>query len=163
MITERTHLGLFFRWQLSPAQSFQDIDSLQRSGFPTTEAQCLGIGLVGDCQLGLMVRHFLSSSPGLRVFASGGLGVGRVREWLRLKEKASNEFCDNRRTFSSNGRSFCYRRDTVRPGWFHFGGGGGLEWPVTNQFSLIAEGYLQVLVPTAAMHLDINVGPRFEF
>jgi len=163
MVTERTHVGMFFRWQFSPAQSFQGLDHLDRDGFFSSEAQCLGIGLTGDCQLGLMVRHFISDSPGLKLFASGGLGFGRVREWLRLKEPASEPFCDDRRTINSGGDSFCYRRDTMRPGWFHVGGGGGLQWPVTNQFSLVAEGYLQILAPTAAVHLDVNVGPRLEF
>lgn len=163
MVTERTHLGMFVRWQFSPAQSFQGLDHLDRGGFFSSEAHCLGIGLTGDCQLGLMVRHFISDSPGLKLFASGGLGFGRVREWLRLKEPASDPFCDDRRTINSSGESFCYRRDTIRPGWFHVGGGGGLQWPVTNQFSLVAEGYLQILAPTAAVHLDVNVGPRLEF
>ena len=166
MISSSAQLGLYFRWQFSPAQDFQAIREQNGpsdyTGFQNGE--CLGIGLAGDCLLGLKYRWFFSDEPGVRVFSSIGAGFGRVRHWLRLKERESSSFCDGKTIISQPGSdSFCYRRDTVRPGWIHFGVGGGASIDLNETFALIGEAYLEVLFPDTAINIDFNVGPQFRF
>ena len=164
MFSNTSQLGFYFRWQFSPSQDFEAIrqenEGHSYTGFQNGE--CLGIGLPGDCLLGLKYRWFFSEGTGLRLFSSIGAGVGRARHWLRLKERASDSFCDNRTTYPGD-PEFCYRRDTVRPGWAHFGIGGGFSYDFNQTFGILGEAYLEVFFPDTAINLDFNFGPQFRF
>lgn len=172
LLNESMSLGLYFRWQFSPSQNFEEIRSRNvaedgqqlYSGFKNGE--CLGTGLPGDCLLGLKYRWFFSSGPKLRMFSAVGAGVGRLRHWVRLKERASNDFCADKKIHkpsSADKADFCYRTDTVRPGWMHFGIGGGVTYEINEVFALLGEAYIEVLFPDTAVNLDINIGPQFRF
>ena len=174
LIGDSSSLGLYFRWQFSPSQDFDRIrsqnvsaDSSETpySGFQNGE--CLGIGLPGDCLLGLKYRYFFpGGGPDLQLFSSVGAGFGRIRHWVRLKERHDSRFCEeNNKTIhqSGEGADFCYRTDTVRPGWIHFGVGGGFSYEFNDVFAMLGEAYLEVLVPDTAVNIDINIGPQFRF
>jgi len=165
-LSERASLGLYMRWQFSPTQDFDAIlarnDGGSYSGF--ADGECLGTGLPGDCLLGVKYRWFFTNTPDLGLYSSFGAGVGRVRHWLRLKENAEAQFCADKPTYrQAGGQEYCYRRDTVRPGWVHFGVGGGVTYEINDVFALMGEAYMQVLFPDAAINLDVNVGPQFRF
>lgn len=165
-LSERASLGIYMRWQFSPSQDFDAIrarnDRGSYSGF--ADGECLGTGLPGDCLLGVKYRWFFTNTPDLGLYSSFGAGVGRVRHWLRLKENAETQFCSDKPTYQqAGGTEYCYRRDTVRPGWVHFGVGGGVTYEINDVFALMGEAYMQVLFPDAAINLDINVGPQFRF
>jgi hypothetical protein len=170
MITPSSHLGLYWRWQVSPSQDFDAIRARhpdrtsQYTGLKNGE--CLGTGLPGDCTLGLKYRWFFSQTTDIEFFSSIGAGIGRHRHWLRLRQRESSAFCQNSDKEiinRSNGPSFCYRRDTVRPGWLHVGVGTGFVWHVSDIVSIYGESYLQILFPDTALNLDFNVGPMFRF
>lgn len=173
MITEQAHLGLYFRWQFSPPQDFSQVppDSKDGGSFFNSKQECLGLGLPGDCLLGLKYRWFFNEADaGLRVYSSTGAGFGRVRHWLKLKENyfspqgGVTEQCDGRdRVEESGAGDFCYIRDTVRPGWAHFGVGAGALWPVHDNVDLMADGYLIVLVPETGINFDLNLGVNLRF
>lgn len=160
-------LGFYLRWQFSPAQDFARIQDQNPDRVYTgfSQGECLGTGLPGDCLFGLKYRWFFPNPPGIRPFASVGGGVGRVRHWLRLKERADKDFCDDRRIFEDRKTetAFCYRRDTVRPGIAHIGVGSGIRIDINETFGLLGEAYLQVLFPETAVNLDLNVGPQVRF
>lgn len=165
-LNERIDLGLYFRWQMIPTQNFAQIpNESRRGGFPTTDKQCLGFGLVGDCLLGVKARRDLSWSPfGSDVYFLGGLGVGRIRDWVRLRESPDSPACTGKQIYETpNGERFCYLRDTVRPGWFHAKVGVGGIWPITESIGLKVEGYTMFLAPDTAMHLDLNAGFEYQF
>ncbi|MBA2665006.1 MAG: hypothetical protein H0U74_22155 [Bradymonadaceae bacterium] len=162
MITPSAHLGLYMRWQFSPDQQFSLLPAEainEGSGFWDTEEECLGTGLMGDCQLGLKYRWVFSTGKP-EFYSSVGGGIGRIRNWLRLKELASNPLCDGKELFDNG--EYCYVRDTVRTGWAHFGIGGGLNFPMTDFLDLTADTYLMFLVPDTSINLDINFGLRFK-
>ncbi len=166
MLSERASLGLYIRWQFAPGQDFEAIRRRNQSqayeGF--RDGECLGTGVPGDCLIGLKYRWFFTDTSDLGVYSSFGGGVGRTRHWLRLKEQASTAFCADRETHQqAQGGEYCYRRDTVRPGWMHFGAGGGVTYQLNDSVALMGEAYLQVLFPDAAINLDLNVGPQFRF
>ena len=159
-------LGIYIRWQFSPVQNFAEIrkQNPNRSYSGFADGECLGTGLSGDCLLGVKYRWFFTRDKSFRVYSSVGGGFGRVRHWLRLKEDANSSFCNNRETIEKpSGKSYCYRRDTVRPGWLHFGVGGGFAWDFNETVGLLGEAYLQVLFPDTAINLDITLGPQFRF
>lgn len=165
-LSERASLGIYMRWQFSPSQDFDAIrarnDQGSYAGF--ADGECLGSGLPGDCLLGVKYRWFFTNTPDLGLYSSFGAGVGRVRHWLRLKENAEAQFCADKPTYQqAGGTEYCYRRDTVRPGWVHFGVGGGVTYELNDVFALMGEAYMQVLFPDAAINLDITVGPQFRF
>lgn len=166
-------LGIYLRFQFLPAQNFSEIRSslaeqegINRDYRGFRQAPCFGIGLPGDCLLGAKYRWFFSEPNPVQFFSSVGAGVGRVRHWLRLKNKVSrNDFCErtNKPVYQSEQGDFCYRADTVRPGWVHFGVGGGMAYEFSQSVTFFAESYLQVLFPNTALNLDINIGPQFRF
>jgi hypothetical protein len=164
-LSEQASLGIYMRWQFAPSQDFDAIRARNEgsySGF--ADGECLGTGLPGDCLLGVKYRWFFTNTPDLGLYSSFGAGVGRVRHWLRLKENAEAQFCSDKPTYQqAGGTEYCYRRDTVRPGWVHFGVGGGVTYEINDVFALMGEAYMQVLFPDAAINLDINVGPQFRF
>jgi hypothetical protein len=173
MITEQAHLGLYFRWQFSPPQDFNQVppESKEGGSFFNSKQECLGLGLPGDCLLGLKYRWFFNKADApLRVYSSTGAGFGRVRHWLKLKENYFDpqgqvtDQCEGRdRVEESGAGDFCYIRDTVRPGWAHFGVGAGALWPVHDNVDLMADGYLIVLVPETGINFDLNLGVNLRF
>jgi hypothetical protein len=157
-------LGMYFRWQFSPAQNFDVIPerSKEATGFPTTEQECLGLGLPGDCLLGLKYRYFFENNETLRLYSSGAAGVGRVRHWIRLKEYNRAE-CVDKEKFEDARGEYCFVRDTVRGGWAHFGAGLGVEFPLSENVALAGDALLYLLVPRVAFNLDVTAGMHFRF
>lgn len=171
-LTNDMHLGLFFRFQFAPSQSFEglsDTTTGSGSGFWDTKKECLGLGLPGDCILGLKYKLFINDSSKVRAYATMGTGVGRVRNWLRLKQNAADgNLCNgktvhNGTTSSGQAAQFCYIRDTVRTGWFHVGAGGGLAISVNDFTDLVLDTYLMILAPATSVNLDLNGGFVFRF
>ncbi|MFU8802707.1 MAG: hypothetical protein ACNA8W_02760 [Bradymonadaceae bacterium] len=173
MITPSAHIGLYWRWQFSPDQAFDALPAEHfegTSGFWDSKDECFGLGLPGDCLLGLKYRWvFAQGTP--QFYSSVGGGVGRVRNWLRLKQATSQARPDPaclsadgpRETFTdSTYGEYCYIRDTVRTGWMHFGVGGGLNFPLTGFLDLTADTYLMFLVPDTSINLDLNFGLRIR-
>jgi hypothetical protein len=173
MLSENAHLGMYMRWQFSPPQDFGAIPAASKGGssFLSTKDECLGLGLPGDCLLGVKYRWFFKDIKRFRLYSSTGAGIGRVRHWLRLKEPyftqdgqtASAQCAGKDRVEDSNVGDICYVRDTVRPGWAHFGVGAGAMWPVHDNVDLAADGYLIVLVPETGINFDVNLGLNFRF
>lgn len=163
MITEAMHLGLYFRYQFAPTQDFKGLVVDQGDGFFNTKEECFGLGLPGDCLLGLKYKWFFQDSESIRVYSSIGGGVGRVRNWVRLKEEDPSPLCTGKEVLSEGGTDFCYLRDTVRTGWVHFGVGGGLAFPITSFLALTTDMYLMLLVPDTSVNLDISAGLTFRF
>ena len=164
-ITDRAHLGLYLRYQFSPTQDFDAIrernPGIELGGF--TDDACFGV-LPGDCLLGVRSRLLFGQPDAkLRGFSSVNAGVGRIRDLIRMRESASSEFCQGRQIHGPSGSRYCYRRDTVRPGWLHLGVGGGVIWQFSDHVGLLAEATMMVLFPDPGLHLDVNVGPRFRF
>lgn len=165
-ITESAHLGIFFRWQFAPAQDFTLIQTDPGSGFWDTEEECLGLGLSGDCIIGLKYKWFFSNDGPLKLYSSAGSGVGRVRNWLRLKEDGASPACAGKSLeadATSSSGEICFIKDTVRTGWLHFGVGGGLAYAITDFMDLTADAYLMLLVPDTSLNVDINGGVSFRF
>ncbi len=168
-ISELNNIGLYFRWQFSPPQDFSALPEDrfdQNAPFFQSQQECFGMGLPGDCLLGLKYQRVISAGRP-EFYSSVGMGVGRVRNWLRLKEATSdtnpNPICTGRDILNDpNGAQFCYIRDTVRTGWFHFGLGGGLFLPVHDMLDLVADTYLMVLVPDTSVNMDFNLGLRLR-
>ncbi len=162
MITPSAHLGLYFRWQFSPAQDFAQLPagSIDKgSGFWDTKEECLGLGLPGDCLLGLKYKYVFSTGfP--EFYSSVGAGVGRMRNWLRLKELATNPACNGKEVIANG--DYCYLRDTVRTGWAHFGVGGGFNLPINENFDFTTDAYLMLFLPDTSINLDLNLGFRFN-
>lgn len=174
-LTPKMYLGLMFRFQFAPAQPFEGLPPTTTTGggFPTTKAECLGLGLPGDCILGLKYRLFVNDSDKFRVFTSLGAGVGRVRNWLRLKQvtdgPTGEALCAPPKKLQTGTNSagdpveFCYIRDTVRTGWLHFGVGGGAAIRVNDFTDILLDSYLMILAPTTSVNLDLSGGLMFKF
>lgn len=176
-LTPKMYLGLFFRFQFAPAQPFEGLPPTTTtggSGFWNTQAECLGLGLPGDCILGLKYRLFINDNQKFRLFSTVGIGVGRVRNWLRLKQQTApnnptgQALCANKKTFvgttgSGDTVEFCYIRDTVRTGWLHFGAGGGAAIHINDFTDIILDSYLMVLAPVTSVNLDLSGGLMFKF
>jgi hypothetical protein len=168
-ISELNNVGLYVRWQFSPPQDFSSLPDDRfdaNASFWEHQEECFGLGLPGDCLLGLKYERVISTGfP--QLYSSVGLGVGRVRNWLRLKQATTdanpNPSCIDREVIDDpNVGQFCYIRDTVRTGWAHFGVGGGLYLPLPDKVDFVADAYLMVLVPDTSVNLDINLGFRFR-
>lgn len=163
-ITDNVQLGLFFRYQFAPTQDFADIVVDTGDGFWNTEEECLGLGLPGDCIVGLKYKWFFQNTEHMRAYSSIGGGVGRVRNWIKVPKDASIPLvCDGREIVEKDGIDVCYLRDTTRTGWAHFGAGGGLAFPMTENIDLNADLYLMLLVPTTSFNGDISLGVTFRF
>lgn len=174
-LTEKMYLGLFFRFQFAPAQPFDNLPPTTTtggSGFWDSKGECLGLGLPGDCILGLKYRLFVNDNDKFRIYTSFGTGVGRVRNWLRLKQQlgttAGASLCAGKETSTGTTTSgdtveFCYIRDTVRTGWFHFGAGGGAAIQINDFTDLVLDAYLMILGPVTSVNLDLNGGLMFKF
>ena len=168
-ISELNNIGLYFRWQFSPPQDFASLPEGridQNASFWQHEKECFGLGLPGDCLLGLKYERVISTGTP-EFYTSVGMGIGRVRNWLRLKQATSednpNPICATREVINDpNVGQFCYVRDTVRTGWGHFGIGGGIYYPIHDNFDLVGDSYLMVLIPDTSVNLDINIGIRFR-
>ncbi len=178
VINHSMRLGIYARWQFSPPQDFALVPEEQKAGsFPSTRAECLGLGLPGDCMLGLKYRYFFSNKDpqSIRFYSSVGFGVGRVRHWVQLKENAllsngqPNQECDgktlaNGQDSEGNAVQFCQVRDTVRTGWGHFGLGGGVTIPLGSVVEFVADTYLMFLtLDQTSINLDANVGFNLRF
>jgi len=175
IINTTMRLGLYFRWQFSPAQDFALVPEESKGGsFPQTKDECFGFGLPGDCLLGLKYKYFFSKggASSVRFYSSVGLGVGRVRNWLRLREVAklsdgsNNPNCEGKSTLidPAQGTEYCYIRDTVRTGWGHFGLGAGVAVPLGKFVEFNADTYLMFLtLDQTSINLDGTVGFTFKF
>ncbi|MFW5966691.1 MAG: hypothetical protein ACOCV2_04185 [Persicimonas sp.] len=171
MISDDAHLGLHIRWQFTPTQDFTNLPEESVGGaFPTTKDECLGLGLGGDCTVGLKYRWFMTNLNDLRIYSSTGAGVGRARHWLRLKEnyydgsgEVTNACRDRERLEEPGSSEFCYLRDTVRPGWAYFGLGAGLMWPVHDNVEVGLDSFLTFFFPETALNLDVNAAVNLRF
>ena len=167
-ITEHNNIGLYFRWQFSPPQDFSALpeDRFEDGGFWESQQECFGMGLPGDCLLGLKYERVISTGTP-QFFSSVGFGIGRIRNWLRLKQATDEEpevgtICHGREIMHDpQAGPYCQIRDTVRTGWVHFGVGGGMFVPIIDNLDFVADTYLMVLVPDTSINLDINLGLRF--
>jgi hypothetical protein len=167
-ITEHNNLGLYFRWQFSPPQDFSALpaDRFDDGGFWQSQQECFGMGLPGDCLLGLKYERIISAGTP-EFYSSVGFGIGRIRNWLRLKQATDEEpeqgtICYGREIrHDAEAGPYCQIRDTVRTGWVHFGVGGGMYFPIIDNLDFVADTYLMVLVPDTSINLDFNVGLRF--
>jgi hypothetical protein len=173
-LTPNMYLGMYFRFQFAPAQNFEGLppSTTTGGGFPSTKKECLGLGLPGDCLLGLKYRLFVNDNQRVRLFTSIGAGVGRIRNWLRLKQQTNTpigeSLCLDKPTQSGTTESgesveFCYIRDTVRTGWLHFGAGGGAAFMITDFMDLVLDTYLMVNAPVTSVNLDLSGGLMFKF
>jgi hypothetical protein len=172
MITPNAHIGLYFRWQFSPPQDFDQVpdESKTPGSIFDTREECLGLGLPGDCLLGAKYRYFFTDLSSARMYSSIGAGIGRVRHWLRLKEpyyqsdqQTPTVECSGKDRIEGSVADYCHVRDTVRPGWVHVGFGAGLMWPVQEHIDLVADTYLIVLLPETGLNLDLSLGVNFRF
>lgn len=168
MISERAHVGMYFRWQFAPGQDFNDVpDQSKEAGsfLLDSEEECFGLGLPGDCLLGVKSRWFFQNTADLRLYSTAQFGFGRVRDWLELKEVASDPACEGKTTTrdAALNRDVCFLRDTVRPGWMHVGVGGGVAYPLTDYMDLAGEAIAMVLFPDTAVNFDVNLGAVFRF
>lgn len=162
MITESAHLGVFFKFQFAPAQDFSSLNPDPGSGFWDTEEPCFGLGLPGDCMLGLKYKWSFVKTDSLRVYSSFGSGIGRVRNWIQFKQR-NVQSCGGKEILSDSESSYCYLRDTVRNGWFHAGAGGGVGIPLTDWLEFTGDLYVMVLLPKTSINADLNAGFTFLF
>ncbi len=174
-ISEYNNVGMYFRWQFTPHQDFDQIREHGEGSMDhiSTDAafwehrdECFGLGLPGDCMLGIRYQRMLSTDIP-EFYSSVGMGIGRVRNWLKLRQLTDSDdpdpACQGRETFQdANAGEYCELRDTVRTGWAHFGVGGGMYIPVHDNLDLVADSYLMVLVPDTSVNLDINLGIRYR-
>lgn len=169
IINPTMRLGLYFRWQFSPYQDFSGLDASATEGsFPSTKDQCLGLGLSGDCMIGLKYRYYFTPEDKPRFYSSFGMGVGRVRNWLRLEQPTSTgnpaPACNGKETYQNSDGSFCYIRDTIRTGWFHLGLGAGFTAPLTDFMEFSLDSYLMFLfLDQASINLDATASLVFRF
>lgn len=172
MINRNAYIGLYFRWQFSPSQDFSTIPEVSKeaSSFFDTREECLGLGLPGDCLIGVKYRYFFSDFSLVRMYSSIGAGVGRVRQWLRLKEPyykadgtSPSPQCSGKDRLQGDVADYCYVRDTVRPGWAHIGFGTGVMMPLHEHVDLVADTYLILLLPETGINLDLSLGVNLRF
>lgn len=172
MINRNAYIGLYLRWQFSPSQDFDSVPeaSKEAGSFFDTREECLGLGLPGDCLIGAKYRYFFSDFSRVRMYSSIGAGVGRVRQWLRLKEPyykadgiSPNPQCSGKDRLQGDVADYCYVRDTVRPGWAHIGFGTGVMMPLHEHVDLVADTYLILLLPETGINLDLNLGVNLRF
>ena len=185
IINESMRLGIYFRWQFSPYQDFNapEFPDVSKGGsFPSTRDECLGLGLPGDCLLGLKYRYFFEEDPKrVRLYSSVGLGVGRMRNWLELRDTQYidtgktrlNPNCVGKEIFIDPGQDpnttaddkpYCYIRDTVRTGWLHFGVGAGVNVPISEVVEFAADSYLMFhTLDQTSINLDVTLGFNFRF
>ncbi|MEZ4460754.1 MAG: hypothetical protein R3E66_13700 [bacterium] len=162
LISPTIQLGLYFRYQFAPSQDFTNLVIDQGGGFYDTKEECLGLGLPGDCLIGLKYKWFFQNTDSMRVYSSIGSGVGRVRNWVQLPKLASLPVCAGKETFAKGSDQYCYLRDTVRTGWVHFGVGGGLAFPLTDFMDFTTDLYLMLLVPDTSVNVDLSAGLTFR-
>jgi hypothetical protein len=92
------------------------------------------------------------------------MGMGRVRNWLEIKQPAGSQQCQGKEILEGGtGGDYCLVRDTVRGGWLHAGVGGGLGVPITDWMDFVADAYLMFLFPDTAINIDLNAGFSFSF
>lgn len=172
MVTRNAYVGLYFRWQFSPSQDFDSVPEVSKEpgSFFDTREECFGLGLPGDCMIGAKYRYFFADFSALRMYSSMGAGVGRVRQWLRLKEPyyqadgiTPSAQCSGKDRLQGDVADYCYVRDTVRPGWAHIGFGTGLMMPLHENIDLVADTYLVLLLPETGINLDLSVGMNLRF
>ena len=178
VINHSMRLGLYARYQFTPQQDFSLVPEAQKSGsFPSSRKECFGLGLSGDCLLGLKYRYYLSGRDpqAVRFYSSVGLGVGMMRHWVQLKENAllsngqDNDECQGRQIFdgtdsAGNDVRYCEVGDTVRTGWGHFGLGGGVTVPIGEVVEFVADTYLMFhTLDQTSINLDLNAGFNLRF
>ncbi len=165
--SENNYASLYFRWQLQPTQDFETLPEDRYdydASFYRHNDECFGLGLMGDCMVGARYQRVISSGA-VDFYSSVGLGVGRIRNWIKLTQLDRDDgACDGRETMEDPQLgSYCELRDTVRTGWAHFGVGGGMSVPAFSQVDLVVDSYLMVLVPDTSVNLDLNLGARIRF
>ena len=174
IINAQMRLGLYFRWQFQPTQDFDQVPEVSKGGsFPSTKDECLGLGLFGDCLLGLKYRYYITQGEperDVRFYSSVGGGVGRIRHWVELKERAQdplgnpNPNCEGKPLETSDGVEICNLRDTVRTGWLHLGLGAGVSVPIGEMVEFTADTYLMFLfLDQTSINIDANLGFVLKF
>ena len=159
-----SRLALTFRWQFSPTQDFDAIRSGRGPIDGPLTKECLGLGLKGDCEIGLSYRGVLKRSSLVDLYVRVGGGFGRVRHVLKLKERANSAFCDGKDLENAAGSgAYCNRHDSYRPGFLYAGLGGGVAWRLSRAAHLTADVYFQLLFPDVGINVDATVGPEFVF
>ncbi len=169
-LNESSHVGMYFRFQPFPQTDFDTLPEGaidEDAAFFRHENECFGLGLPGDCLLGLQYQHVISSGVP-QFYSSVGAGIGRVRNWIKLKERHDEDDsvspCLGRDIHEDpNIGPYCELRDSVRTGWAHFGVGGGMFIPIIDNLDLVADSYLMILIPDTSLNLDINLGARVTF
>ena len=94
-----------------------------------------------------------------------------MRNWLKLRENAlltngaDNPNCEGKEILDApEGQRFCYIRDTVRPGWGHFGIGAGMSIPLAKMVEFTIDSYLMfIALDQTAISIDGNAGFVFKF
>lgn len=165
MIGKQMQLGLEFRIQFAPTQNFEGLENSSSldpgSGFWDTKVPCFGTDAPVDCMARLKYKYFFGDSI---FYSAVGTGVGRIRNWLQLRSSANQSICDGRTIETDeNQNEFCFIRDTVRTGWFHFGLGSGFSLPINDMFSFYADTFLMILVPDTSVNLDVQGGLQMRF
>jgi len=162
-LTDAAHLGLYFRFQFAPAQDFTNLNLDQGGGFFDTQEPCFGLGLPGDCLLGLKYKWAFVRTDSVRVYSSFGTGAGRVRNWLQLRQSMPSASCTGKEILNDGSGDFCYLRDTVRNGWFHAGAGGGVAVPITDWLQFTTDLYIMIMLPDTSINTDLSLGMTFRF
>ena len=164
MLGKQMQLGLEFRVQFAPPQDFDILEGTSSvdpgNGFWDTKVPCFGLGAPVECMARLKFKYFFEDSI---FFTTVGTGVGRLRNLLQLRSSATNKSCINQPTEVEDGKEFCFVRDTVRNGWFHFGLGAGVNIPLNNTFSLYIDTFAMVLLPDTSVNIDLQGGLQMRF
>ena len=181
IINESMRLQMFFKYQFAPVQDFNAPGFPEESkdgSFPSTRAECLGLGLPGDCLLGFKYKYFFSEEvDSFRPYSTVGLGIGRFRNWIQIPNEAFfkdaqgndtntlNPVCEGKEiTTNSEGKRVCKINDTLRTGWAHFGLGAGFVAPISRTVEFYADSYLMfVTLDQGGIQMDLTLGFNFNF
>lgn len=176
LLASQMQLGLAFRYQFAPTQDFDELEgspTVRGGNLVTTRKPCWGIGFNGECALGLRFRHTTASPlDSLRPFFDAELGVGRVRQFLQLRQHAApgypgaeecrgkpTQFTTVERDGVSEQIVFCHLRDTVRNGGAYLGLGGGIALPIGKRVDFLVGTTVMLLFPgSLSINADLNLG-----
>lgn len=181
IINESMRLQMFFKYQFAPVQDFSAAgfpEESKEGAFPSTRAECLGLGLPGDCLLGFKYKYFFSEDvDSFRPYSTVGLGIGRFRNWIQIPNEAFfkdsqgqdtttlNPVCEGKEiTTNGEGKKVCKINDTLRTGWAHFGLGAGFVAPISRTVEFYADSYLMfVTLDQGGIQMDLTLGFNFNF
>lgn len=157
-------IGFEFRRQAIPYQDFSVVQEENKRG---ARAECLGLGIRGECMLGAMYQlTFMEGAGGkLRLHSGGGVGIGRTRGLVQIREPAQlsngveNPSCVGKDTFVEGNSRVCHLRDTVRPGWAYLSGDVGASYRLGKRVRGTADFDLRFLgLDQTAVSMELRVG-----